>query len=283
MALNRWLKTQLERLVGVQRCTLNKPASVVSRAREPDLTVYMWTGILIHVYILTEELKTRTLKSVIQTDTSTGIASLFIVAPHLLPAHNEVLTPPEWLTAIHALTSEHIYTYNLDDAEPYLWQIHFDTAGYTEQRRVVHGPPFIIHQIRYSRITVKPRSIKGFWMVADFGTSTFWKSDAQHYQPPPRRQYGRASNPSDTNRSQNGPHQQDYAQTPASRPKSRLEEAFALLGVESSASREDVKAAFRKLAFEVHPDVSQLAKDEAEARFKLLSEAYEYIRTYKHW
>src|SRR5690606_38171736 len=125
---------------------------------------YMWTGIRIHLYILTEELKTRTLKTVIQSDTAIGIASLFIVAPHLLPDHNQLLIPPEWLMAIHAMTNDHIYTYNMDEPEPYLWQIHFDQAGRTEQRRVVHGPAFTIGQIRYSRVTLKPRYSKGFWM-----------------------------------------------------------------------------------------------------------------------
>jgi hypothetical protein len=279
MVLKVWLKTQLENLVGVQRCALHTANSVGSRVREPDITVYMWTGIRIHLYILTEELKTRTLKTVIQSDTAIGVASLFIVAPHLLPDHNQLLIPPEWLMAIHALTNDHIYTYNLDEPEPYLWQIHFDQAGHTEQRRVVHGPAFTIGQIRYSRVTLKPRYIKGFWMIADFGTAAFWKSDAQHYQPPPRRQYSRAENP------QPGAGR-TYANQPGQPPpsaKSRLEQSFELLGLKTSASREDVRTAFRKLAFEVHPDVSQLAKDEAEARFKRLSEAYEYIKSSKKW
>ena len=56
-----------------------------------------------------------------------------------------------------------------------------------------------------------------------------------------------------------------------------------LLGVATSASREEVKAVFRKLAFEVHPDVSTLPKPEAEARFKLWSEAYAFIKTANRW
>ncbi len=65
--------------------------------------------------------------------------------------------------------------------------------------------------------------------------------------------------------------------------ESKLNESYALLRVTKDASREDVKAAFRKLAFEVHPDVSSLPKDEAETRFKMLSEAYETIRVTNDW
>ncbi len=50
---------------------------------------------------------------------------------------------------------------------------------------------------------------------------------------------------------------------------------YEVLGVSRSATPEEIKRAFRRLAREVHPDVSQ--SPDAEARFKELNEAYEVL------
>jgi curved DNA-binding protein len=50
---------------------------------------------------------------------------------------------------------------------------------------------------------------------------------------------------------------------------------YATLGVERSATPEEIKRAYRKLARKYHPDVSK--EPDAEARFKEVSEAYEAL------
>ncbi|AFY55309.1 DnaJ-class molecular chaperone with C-terminal Zn finger domain [Rivularia sp. PCC 7116] len=51
---------------------------------------------------------------------------------------------------------------------------------------------------------------------------------------------------------------------------------YQILGVNKSATQEDIKKAFRKLARKYHPDVNQGNK-QAEARFKEVNEAYEVL------
>jgi curved DNA-binding protein len=51
---------------------------------------------------------------------------------------------------------------------------------------------------------------------------------------------------------------------------------YQILGVNKTATQEDIKKAFRKLARKYHPDVNQGNK-EAEARFKEVNEAYEVL------
>jgi curved DNA-binding protein len=51
---------------------------------------------------------------------------------------------------------------------------------------------------------------------------------------------------------------------------------YAALGVERSASPEEIKKAYRRLAQKYHPDVSK--EPEAEARFKEIAEAYQTLK-----
>lgn len=52
---------------------------------------------------------------------------------------------------------------------------------------------------------------------------------------------------------------------------------YAVLEVNRNATDEDIKKSYRKLAMKWHPDKNPNNKQEAEAQFKKISEAYEVI------
>lgn len=54
---------------------------------------------------------------------------------------------------------------------------------------------------------------------------------------------------------------------------------YALMGVSSSASQDEIKRAYRKLARKYHPDVSK--ESNAEEKFKALGEAYDVLKDSK--
>lgn len=53
-----------------------------------------------------------------------------------------------------------------------------------------------------------------------------------------------------------------------------MKDYYQILGVSDKASKEEIKSAFRKLAFQHHPDTSPGDKKQAEERFKEINEAY---------
>ncbi len=53
-----------------------------------------------------------------------------------------------------------------------------------------------------------------------------------------------------------------------------MKDYYRILGVPESASPEELKAAFRKLAFKYHPDTTSGDRKQAEEKFKEINEAY---------
>jgi len=132
--------------------------------------------------------------------------------------------------------------------------------------------------------------------MANFGSDAFWKhADYTAGRDAFRRTQQQASTQRSTwsNANWNGSSGYGYKTSDDPLPRSpnghtpgkdvKLDRSYAQLGLQRSATSDEVKAAFRKMARELHPDVSQLPKDEAEHRFKSLNEAYTYVKITNGW
>jgi DnaJ-domain-containing protein 1 len=274
--IKHWLKEQLSQTFGVRHCMVDPAPGIVSRAYPADLRVLLWTGVVVHIYILHEPPKTRLVKQIIQHDTNHGIGAMFILNPALVPAPRARFVPPEWLMALHALNNERVYTHSPKDREMALLQIHFERLDATEQYETIYGPQVLLERLHYGRSAVKVRAVKGFWLTAHFGPAPFWQHQRSGFYMPPPRQSAPAG-------AHHNGHASADASQPAPPPKTRLETCYEILGVHSGATQEEVKVAFRRQVFNVHPDVSALPKVIAEEKFRLLAEAYEYIKDARGW
>ncbi|XP_053374401.1 dnaJ homolog subfamily B member 6-like isoform X4 [Mercenaria mercenaria] len=57
----------------------------------------------------------------------------------------------------------------------------------------------------------------------------------------------------------------------------KMEDYYEILCIQRSASETDIKKAYRKMALKWHPDKNMDKKEEAEKKFKEISEAYEVL------
>ena len=280
------LRDRIAHFVSVQRCVLGQPAMAAAPIRDVDIVVHMWAGVIIHIHVIDEPIKVGKVRRIIESATDTGIPTMFLLDASLLPANKAHIAIDQWYVPFQSLVDDRAYAYRVENNEPVIIPVQFRPYSRIELE-VSYGAPLVVSQIQHSRITVRQSSLKGFWLLADF------ESDPNANVPPIRRtDYSNYQYTGPRTSFQDMPHWEkppaaDKTSTPPPNTnlpqKSRLEMAYELLGVSASASREEVKAVFRKLAFEVHPDVSTLPKPEAEARFKLLSEAYAFIKSANRW
>ncbi len=271
-AVRRWLATEIKQLPSVRAVGLGK---------NDDIVVRTWVGLRVNVYFLHHVPNARALKRTLQDNRRAYNSTMYILSPNLVPADGEQFTPPDWLDGLHMLNHECLYIY--DDEAPAINAVHFAYLADGVTREAWHGPPVEFKKLRGLSQSVTVRAMKGNWLVADFGSQPFWKNmdyrntrkggrykERKRYA---RRfvwgQYDAGSNPG-------GP-------TMVETHASKLTQCYVQLGVEPNASKDEVKAAFRKLAREVHPDTTDLPADEAAMRFRELTDAYEFIKTTQRW
>lgn len=282
-----WLSEKFTALDSVRNCVIDRGA---------DVTVFTWGGAIIQVHLLDAPFKTRQVRKIVSDNSRVGVGTLFLAAAALMPPDGEQQPIDEGLLALHALFKDKVYTYRIEDGMPYIGQVHFKSFGRGDDYEVLYGPDIQIRGLPFYRVWIKtPSAIKGEWLMANFGTDAFWRQTAYTSH---RAAFRREQQRSDTYHATwssadwngDGPstkttHDSAGAEFASAAPLKdmKLARSYTQLGLGYDATSDAVKAAFRKLARELHPDVSKLPKDEAENRFKTLNEAYMYIKLTNGW
>jgi len=301
--VKRWVGEQLAALHSVRSCILN---------REGLLIAHTWGGGIIHVHFLDALPKLRAIRLELAEATRVGIGTLYLLDAALLPADGARAAPDGTLIGLHALYKDKLYTYRAaDDVNephaPKIGQVHFKSFGRSDEYETWYGPDIEIRALPCYRVWVKsPPALKGEWQIANFGSEAFWKDadytagrdqvrrknfhDRTYTTDQVFRQHSWTNStytnipggmpggiPADMGggSASNGAENESSANR---RPASPLDHHYARLGLKSDASGDDVKAAFRRLARELHPDVSKLPMQEAKAKFQQVYEAYKALR-----
>lgn len=274
----QWFRGEVKKLPSVKAC---HPV----HDSDADLMIRTWVGMNVKVYFLNGVPNIRALKRVIQENTRQYQGTMFLALHTLMPADKHRLIPDEWMQALHELNSERIYTFIPD--EECIRQVHFDYMPDGIEREAWHGAPVVFEKLRVLNVSANGRNIRGQWMMADFGPNMYWKLSEQRAE----RLRGRFKPRFASHAEQFVWTHYDAGGMPGGATNESLRRAHMteieyshfVLGIPQTASQEEVKAAYRKLAREYHPDVSQLPKDDAETRFNEITTAYEKIKTLRRW
>lgn len=282
-----WLAKQIAGIDSVRGAAINRQGNIVA---------VTWGGTIIHIYLFDELPKARNLKKIIQDNTRVGIGTLFIIDAALAPSDGIKTSPGETLIALHMLFKDRLYTYRVDaNGQPVIGQVHFKSFGRADEYEIWYGPDVEILHLPLYRVWVRtPNSMKGDWLMANFGSDSFWRQadytagrDAFRQRLRNTQHYSWSKTTNGTGRldpDEEQPQQGNGTPPPRSVNRNpKLERSYAELGLTGMATNEEVRSAFRNLARTLHPDVSELPKEEAERKFKAVSEAYTFIKLSKGW
>lgn len=228
-----------------------------------DLVVHTWMGSTLHVYLLDAAPKVRDLRGILKENSRSGIGTLFMVDAALLPEPAKQFTIVDWQDALKSLNEGAIYGYN---ANCKIHQVHYNATPLAEQYQTWHFPNFAIEHVSVRKRTIADGGLKGEWYLGDIASPAF-KRRINYERVNQRFHYSTRETP----------------KTAAPTPNDHLSKAYAALGVDRTATEKEVKAAFRRIAMNVHPDVSSLPRSESERRIKELIQAYDLIKEYNNW
>lgn len=265
--LLNWLKMTFEAAVDVRLARIEPDESLVFQPHVADVVVETWMGARLYVYCLQEPPKVRDLRATLRENTRHGIGTLFIAMDKLLPAHDDTVKPSDWQTALFLLQDNWIYSVGVDARGAcFLRQVHFTPTAQADEYRCWHLNDFKIETVVVRQRELLETALKGRWAMGDIASPSYkrrinYERTTQRFHYSTKQTHPASSRP----------------------PSDRLLDYYHMLGLGDKPSEREVKAAFRRMALQVHPDVSALPRSEAERRIKELNEAYEYIKDYHGW
>jgi hypothetical protein len=229
-------------------------------------------GARLYIYVLKKPPKVRDIKHILRDNSRDGIGTLFVMNLRELPKHDDTLRLTDWQEALMLLNDDFVYAYAIEDGEISLVQVHFEASTAKDEYRVWYLRNFTAEKVAVRKQDIRG-NIKGSWHLGDIASPAYKRR--MNYERVNQRFHYR------TKYTQDIPHGTSNGQ-----PRKRtdqLAQYYTLLGVDKDATEQEIKAAFRRIALQVHPDVSALPRQEAHRRIKELNEAYDFIKDFYGW
>lgn len=260
----QWLQITFNAVQDVKSAANYPDNGVIFQPYLADLVVQTWMGAWLNVYLVDKEPRTRDLRATLKENTRCGIGSLFVVSAALLPEHGRRLKLDDWQVGFMGMNDGWIYAYSQREAAFALSQVHFSATGIVDELYCWHLPDFQIETVHVRRRQVQ-HGLKGEWLVGDIASQAYKRR--VNYERQHQRFHYHTKSTRETHRA----------------PSDHLDECYRILNVARSASEREVKIAYRRMALQVHPDVSALPRWESERRIKEINRAYETIKDHHGW
>ncbi|MBK8025707.1 MAG: J domain-containing protein [Chloroflexi bacterium] len=233
-------------------------------------------------------------------NTRRRVHTVFIVDGRMVPENSEEVNPPQWMSALHTLTLGRVYAYWCDGRDVTIRPLHLEWRWGGSPRGVEYGDSIEAHSLRAERLRTATRDIDGDFAVALFGEGSFWQQrgdneDAKFDYSWRNWSFGgdrRSSSREEQNESWTPweEFQRHYGAAGSetrwqwseqaarpSRQNNTVARHYAILGVSSGASLEEVKQAYRKMARAYHPDLHPDEIEKYTAKMAEVNMAFEAI------
>lgn len=263
-AVAQWLELKFRQVQDVKFATTYMANNITHRNHQPDIRVETWMNSRLYIYVIDNEPKSRTIKGIIKQNTNASIGTQFIINSALLPADGATIKISDWQDDLRIMNHGAIYAYGIVDDELSMIQVNYNEADHRDEYTCWHSKDFPLDAVSVRRREYLT-NIKGTWYIGDIASPQF-KRRINEERARQRFHY-RTKQTKEVNIT----------------PADQINAAYIALQIEVGAGQKEVKDAFRKLAREYHPDVSDHDKNEAEERFKEVKEAYDKIKSHRRW
>jgi hypothetical protein len=219
----------------------------------------------------------------------------------MMPQDNSAVEPPHWMAALHTLMHGRIYAYWCDGRDVTIRPFHMEWKWGSTPRGVEYGDEVDVNAVSAQQIYPATKYIEGAYLSASFGEGAFWKQrqsadEAQFnyswrnwtYSEPKQntqeneqanwdaweefeRQYGSVG---EEEWEWTG---EEFRQRTSRRARAAQNKHYAVLGVPTNASLEEVKQAYRRKAREFHPDLHPEHKEKYTAKMADINAAFAAI------
>jgi DnaJ domain len=272
---------------------------------DADLRIDLKNGKAVAVYIINRALRLPEIRERYEENSMRKLNTLFIVDQRILPANKSEAEAAFWMSALHALTDGRIYAYRCERRDVSIVPLHIEWRWGAERRFFEYGPAVSPASLQTSNVDCASKYITGVFASATFGDAPFWKkrtltdekkrkhtwrnqsfhSNRRSPPPPPHddepvwdsweefeRRYAEADF-GNFNWSGNSQRQSSTGVRNAM-PAAKH---YSLLGVNTSASFDEVKRAYRTMARQYHPDLHPQSKQEYTQKMAEINAAFEAI------
>jgi hypothetical protein len=260
----KWLASEFRTVQDVKSASSQNHKNNIYQNHGANFIIETWMNSRLYVYVLDKSIKSRTIKNTLKQNTNASVGTLFISNSALLPKNGETTKLQDWQNDLRVMNGGSIYAYGVVDDKLSIIQVNFSETMHKQVFDCWHTTDFPLDTVSVRRREFST-NIKGTWYIGDIASPQFKR----------RINKERASQRF---------HYRTKKTTPVDvAPADQLSAAYLTLQLEVSAGQDAVKEAFRKMAREYHPDVSEHDKAEAEQRFKEVKSAYDAIKSYRDW
>jgi len=268
---------------------------------EGDLVITLADGKRVGVCVINRAIRLPEIKERYEQNTSKGVHTLYIMDGRMMPQDNSAVEPPHWMAALHTLMHGRIYAYWCEGRDVTIRPFHMEWKWGSSPRGVEYGDEINVDALHAQPIFPATKYIEGEYLSASFGEGAFWKQrqsmDERQYNYSWRnwtyseRKQSASQNEEagwdswdefDQQYGSTGEDEwewtgEEFRQRKPRRQQVAYHSHFALLGVPTTASLDEVKQAYRRKAREFHPDMHPDEKEKYTAKMADINAAFEAI------